>query len=356
MRNVLKLVLLILICTAGCPAYAQDNKEKALINVRQALVYEENGKITEAIPLLEEAMKLDSANINVPYELAVAYATVKEFPRAKTVLEPLLNRKDVFGLVYNLLGSVYDELGKPGLAISTYEKGLTLFPKTAELYLELGNMYLKKKDHTKALEYYEKGIQANPQFASNYFRAAKLFFNSNEPVWGLLYGEIFMNLEKNTDRTAEISKLIHATYVKHIRIPKDSGLQVRFSSNFFTGKETLKPSFIKFIYEPIVVRSLANEKTIDINSLCRMRKKFVENYIKGNYYQQYPNALFTYQYKILKAGHIDAYDHWILSQADKTGFDNWAQKNPKAWENFLAWFKKHEIPLDDNYKFYREQY
>ena len=172
----------------------------------------------------------------------------------------------------------------------------------------------------------------------------------------MLYGEIFMNLVKNTDRTAELSKLLYTTYLKHIRLPKDSSLSVRFSNNLFSGKETLKPSFSKFIYEPIIVRSLANESTIDLNSLCKMRKKFVENYMRDNYYQNYPNALFTYQFKVLKAGHIEAYNHWILSQGDKTGFDDWVQKNAKSWENFLNWFKKNQIPLDDNYKFYREQY
>lgn len=352
-RNLFSVFILLLLTGSSL---AQDNKEKAEMNARQALVFEENGKTMEAIPLLEEAVKLDPGNINVAYELAVVYATNKEYSRSKAILLPLLGHKNLYGLVYHLLGNDYDELGLPDSAVLAYEKGLILFPKTAELFLELGNMSLKKKNLIKAIDYFEKGIRANPLFASNYYRAAKLFLSSNETIWGMLYGEIFMNLEKKSDRTAEISNLLYAAYKKHIRIPKDSSPVVRFSNNFFAAGDTLKPSFGKFVYEPLLVKSIDKERSVDYEAVCRIRKRFITHYIQDNYYTRYPNALFSYQYKILKAGHIEAYNHWILSQGDKTGFDEWVKKYPKAWNDFLYWFRHNEIPLSEDYKFYREQY
>ena len=356
MNKMFRLFFLICLVAITPHLFAQDDKEIASLKVKQALVFEGNGKTAEAIPLLEEAVKLDPGNINMVYELALVYATVKDYIRSKTLLEPLLVHKDVYGLVYHLLGNDYDELGLPDSAIMIYQKGVELFPKTAELLLELGNISMKKKNFIKALEYYEKGIRANPLFASNYYRAAKLFYNSNEAIWAMIYGEIFMNLEKKSDRTAEISKLLFSAYKKHIHIPNDSPLIVNFSNNFFGGRDTGKPSFAKYVYEPLIVKSLDQEKSVDYSSICRMRKKFISYFIHDNYYIKYPNALFSYQYKILKAGHMEAYDHWILSEGDKTGFDNWVKQHPKAWEDFLYWFKHNELPLADDYKFFREQY
>ncbi len=42
---------------------------------------------------------------------------------------------------------------------------------------------------------------------------------------------------------------------------------------------------------------------------------------------KYPNALFQYQDKILKAGHLEAYNHWILMKGDEDAFDQWNAGN-----------------------------
>ncbi len=76
---------------------------------------------------------------------------------------------------------------------------------------------LGKKDYNKALTYFEKGIEVAPNYSSNYYWCARLYCNSTEEVWGMIYGEIFMNLERNSKRTAEISKLLFDTYKKEIK-------------------------------------------------------------------------------------------------------------------------------------------
>ena len=358
MNNSHKYIVLLLLLTTGQFAFAQADtaKEKAQMMATQAILFEGRGKTAEAIPLLEGAKKLDSGNINYPYELAVIYYTRKDYAKAQQILEPLLNHKDVSGMIYQVLGNVYDDLGKTDLAVTTYEKGLKLFPKTAELYLEMGIIQLKKKEYNMALQYFEKGIVANPMYASNYYRVTKLFCNSSEPVWGVIYGEIFMNLERNSDRTGEISKLLFDTYKKHINFPRDSSFSVSFSTTISLIPDKTKKPFAKDFYEPTVMVSMLGEKKVDISSLCRMRKKFVDSYIRSGNYQRYPNALFSYQYKVSKAGYIDAYNHWILQDGDTTAFSSWLGSNKNNWDKFMTWFKKNPLLLDDTYKFYHEQY
>ena len=342
-------------------SYAQTNKEKALNNVKQALIFEDNGKLNEALKLLEEAVKFDSESLDISYELAVGYYTNGDFNKAKDILEKLLVRKDVIASVYHLLGNTYDKLANVEKSIATYLNGITKFPEAGELYLEMGTMYLSRKEYSPAIAYYEKGIQSNPAFASNYYWAAKIFCNSDEAVWGMIYGELFLNLERNSKRTDEISKLLFDTYKKKIRFPRDSIFQVNFSKPgtyvvFDTARNKKKTPFSKAVYEPTLMLALLNEKNIDMNSLARIRKYFVESYFKSGTYQNFPNVLFDFQYRVLKAGHWDAYSRWILFKGDEAAGNQWVNANKQKWDNFVKWFLKNKLLLDNNYKFYSNQY
>ena len=356
MKNLCKLLAGISLLIFVQKTFSQTKKEIALLHAKQALYYEDSGKYKEAIPLLEKAIKLDSGNINYPYELAIAYCNSNEYLKAQNILEPLLTHPNVSGMVYHILGNVYDNLGKPALAISTYETGIKLFPKSGAIYFELGNIQLKKKDFNIALDWFEKGIVAEPGYASNYYRAAILFFNSSEPVWGMIYGEIFLNLEKNTLRTSAMSKLLFDNYRKNIRLPKDSSFSVSFFTTIALLADKNKKPFAKTVYEPTIMLSILPEKGVDLHSLCRMRKRFIESYIRSENYLRYPNVLFDYQYRVLKAGYMDAYNHWILQEGNQQAYKAWISANSKQWDNFIKWFIKNNIPLDDNYKFFRAQY
>lgn len=356
----MKTVLLFLFITTVHFSYAQSTKDKALNNVKQALLLEEKGKPDEAIQLLKEAVTLDTGSVYVSYELAIAYYTKSDYNKAKDILEKLVGNKDVISSVYHLLGNTYDKLGNVEKAVDAYIKGLNKFPEAGELYLEMGTMFLSRKEYDAALGYYENGIKADPAFASNYYWAAKIYCMSNEAVWGVIYGEIFLNLERNSNRTDEISKLLYDTYKKKIRFPRDSSFSVNFSKPFIANisdtSHKNKIPFAKSIYEPTLMLALLKEKAVDLNSLSRVRKYFVESYFKSGSYENYPNALFDFQYRVLKAGHMEAYNRWILFKGDEAAGNIWVNANRQKWDNFFKWFAKNKLLLDSNYKFYRAQY
>lgn len=66
-------------------------------------------------------------------------------------------------------------------------------------------MYWGKEKYAKAPPNYEKGIEVDPGFDSNYHQEARIYLNSTEEVWRMIYGELFMYIDRNTARTAEIS-------------------------------------------------------------------------------------------------------------------------------------------------------
>jgi tetratricopeptide (TPR) repeat protein len=363
MKKCFNYLALFLFLLLGQIVYGQDNKEQALAKAREAVKLEdEEGKYDEAIKLFAEAQALDPENIVYPYEMAYAYSGKKEYKKAADILEKLLSHKDVHGRVYQALGNAYDYLGKSAKAIETYEKGVKKFPNTGELYLELGNMKVAKEDYSAALTYYEKGIENDPRFPSNYYWASKIYCNSTEEVWGMLYGEIFMNLERNSKRTVEISKQLFDVYKSEIKFTSDTSMNVSFSKTATMNIDDLKdPKNFKLpfgmgCYEMILMMSVVGEKQIDINSLDRIRGRFIDDYFKGDKAKKYPNILFDYQQKIKRAGHFEAYNHWLVMKGDEVGFGKWQSANKAKWDAFINWYAENKIQLDLTHKFYRGQY
>jgi len=212
------------------------------------------------------------------------------------------------------------------------------------------------------LSFYEKGIEVDPKFSSNYYRAALIYCSSTEEVWGMIYGEIFMNLERNSKRTIEISKLLFDVYKSEIKFISDSSFSVSFSKNAtinitnLNNPDKLKLPFGVGVYEPTLMMSIVGEIKIDINSLDIIRKNFVLNYFKNENNKNYPNVLFDYQNKILNAGHLEAYNHWILMKGDEDNFGKWYNDNKDKWEAFVKWFTDNGLEIDNSNKFYRGQY
>ncbi len=352
--------LIILLLLIGQLSFAQTNKELAKTKLQQAIKLEdEDGKYDEALVLIAEAQKLDPQNITYPYEMAYTYSAKKEYQKAADILEKLTTHKDVYDQVYQALGNAYDYLDLGDKAIETYKKGLTFFPNSGRLYAELGNMQLNKKNYNDAVSFYEKGIDVDPTYSSNYYRAAKVFFNSANKIWGMIYGELFVNIDRNSDRTREISKLLLENYKSQITF--SDGTKISFTKNATLSpaeQKTLSKvqSFSITAYEALLKQAIAGQKEININTLSTIRSKFIELYYKKKYNEKYPNVLFDYQREIERLGHGDAYNHWLLLAGDEDGFNEWRDANKTKWDNFIKWFVPNAIKLDKDHKFLKNQY
>lgn len=361
MTRTFKTFGLLLFIIVGQFAFGQTNKEMALAKGQEAIKLMDSGKVAESIKLLEEAQKLDPDRFDYPYELAYAYYLKEDYKESVKILEKNKTHKDVTERLFQLLGNSYDLLGESDKAFESYDEGLKKFPNSGMIYLEKGNVHWNKKEYVKALPFYEKGIEVDPKFPSNYYRAARIYCGSTEEVWGLIYGEIFMNLERNSKRTAEISKLLFDTYKSEIKFTSDSSMTVSFCQQMnMNVNATSDPKNIKLpfcmIFEPTLLMSIAFEKNIDINSLDKIRTKFIDNYFNNERDKTYPNVLFSYQKSVKDAGHIEAYNHWILMKGDEDGFDKWQTENTDKWDNFVKWFIENGLKINDTNKFSSGQY
>jgi len=349
----------LLLVSVPLDSYAQTAQEQAHAKAKEAIRLEdEEGKFEAAIALLKEAQQLDPMAMKYSYELAYAYQGNKDYAAARSVLQRLLTHKDVDAQVYQMLGNNYDYQGLPDSAVMTYNAGLKKFPDAGELYLELGNMHTAKKEVGKALPYYEKGIEVDPSFASNYYWACIIYATSDDEGWGLLYGELFMNLERNSKRTADISKVLYDTYHEEISITDSSASVSLFKTNFLSAKQAKKGALpFSSVYEIKMTMALVGETAVNLDAIDHIRTHFVDLYYdKKMPGEIYPNVLFEYQQKIIAAGHMSAYNHWLLMKGDETAFLSWKSEHKQEWDNFARWFKDNPLVLTAKHKFYRGMY
>ena len=334
------------------PSFAQSDAEMAKQKGTEAVKLMDDGHVDASIELLEEAQKLDPKSMLYPYEIAYAYYLKKDFKEAAGILKKLEKHAEVNDLVYQLLGNSYDLMGNRKEAIKTYEKGVKKFPKSGKLYLEMGVLQVHDEKYDKAIDCFEKGIGVDPTFPSNYYWASKLFCSSDEEVWGMIYGELFMNLERNSKRTVEISKMLYDTYKKEIKVVGDT-VTVSFSNNNIVtvpgNLENFRMPFGIGIYEPTLLLAAAGVKEITMQTLSDIRARFVDLYYQ-KYNRRYPIVLFEYQNKIKDSGHMEAYNYWILMQGDKYEYMNWQIANQDKWNAFIDWFAKNPIEINERNK------
>jgi len=347
----MKNILVLLFLTINFYTFAQNNEKIAFEKAREAVKLMDAGKIDESIRILEECQKLDAKSPIYPYEIAYAYIQKKEYKTAIKILKKTTKYKGVNSRVYQTLGNCYDYDKQTKKAIKAYNDGLKKFPNAGNLYLEKGNIFLGKKEYDKAIMNYKKGIKVDPMFSSNYYRLALLYLNSNDKLNGLIYGEIFMNLERTTKRTQEISKLLFQTYKNSIEIDGDN-IEIDFceiiiGDNDFNGNTLKLP--LCAIFGKNFILGVIEQKEVNLNTISEMRISFIENFYKEDY-KKYANVLFDYNKKMLDKGVFEAYNHYILQIGSPDEFRIWKNKNIEKYNDFVEWYTTENNYLKINKK------
>lgn len=328
-------------------SYSQSNIEKANEIALKAVELMDEGKINEAIIQLEEAIKLNPKNSDYYYEIALGYYRLGEYRECLGILDALMKKKQPVGRYYQLIGNCLSKLNKNEEAILTYEEGLNKFPDAAYLMYELGLAHLNKNKFSQAIIYFENGIKADPSYSLNYYWAAKMYLNSEQDAWGIMYGEAFMNIERGTNRTEEMSKLIYDKYKSDTHFLEENKISISFSNITPIAFEDIRKYDLPFesrIFEPLLLKSLNGEKEISIASLNRIRERFLDLYFNEKFDLIYNQPVLNFQQKVKNLGHFEAYNYWLFLKGNDPEFRKWLSENDEKWEQFINWFQLN--PMD----------
>ncbi len=343
----MKLKILLIFQFFSLSFFAQTDKEIAFSKAKEAIVLMDSGDIEGSIVLLKESQKLDPENYMYPYEIAYAYTLSKDYEKAISILKPVKKNKNANDQVYQMLGNCYSYLGEPKKAIKEYEEGMKRFPNSGNLHLEKGNVYLAQKNYDEAVKNYKKAIEVEPMYAPSYYRLAKLYLYSNDKLSGLIYGEIFMNIERTSSRTQEMSELLYETYKSAIIFGENKS-EIKFC-DIVIDINDLKDGDLKLplcaSFGENFIKGMIGEKEFNLYSLCRIRKKFIENYFVEDY-KKHSNILFEYQKKMLDDNVLDAYNFYLFRIGAPGEFQRWQKENEDLYQAFEEWYTKDENVIE----------
>jgi len=347
-----RILLFLITLTFTTFSFSQNNKEIAIQKATEAIKLMDDGKIEESILLLQESQKLDSENFDYPYEIAYANYLKKDYKKSIEILEKLEKYKNANAQLYTLWGNSYDLLQNPKKAIEIYDLGIKKFPNKGLLYLEKGVVYEFEKKYDEAIQTYQKGISVEPKYPSNYYRLAKLYLNSADKTPGLIYGEIFVNLERTTNRTKEISEKLFEEYKNSVVYENGEWKQLNLCKQMSMNPKDTKLPFCMVFGKHFILGLLnSNSNQINLDSLSKIRQEFLKSYLKQDY-KDYPNILFEYQKQMTDNEIFDAYNHYIFQMGAKTEFADWLKTNEESYNKFVEWYTKNENiinPTKENY-------
>ncbi|MDZ4746628.1 MAG: tetratricopeptide repeat protein [bacterium] len=346
-KKLLVFLLLVAFVYFAPLSQAQEAVDSIQIYAQMAVDNMDNNQPEAAIVAWERALALAPDNVPFRYEFALANVMAKRYDSAIALLAPIYRNPQLLDRGYQLLGNCYDMLNDSARSLPYYREGLVAFPQSGRLHYEMGAAALIDGNPMDATEWWRKGAQFEPAFATNYYWLARTHAGTRDRIWGVLYAEAFLNLERNTQRTREISKLLFDTWNASMMLG-DTTDPINFCTDSLL--EILSPngpnvmSFpVAFEYtiatsaEPLIP-SVGVTKRLTVAQMVDVRIRMVKAWSKAGYDTLYPNDVLTWNVRYLKSGWLKEYLWWVYSYGDKKEMNEYFKANEDRYDNFLGWY------------------
>lgn len=297
------------ICLSICAFAQQEDAEKLHDNAK---AFMRQGDYANASLILVRALQQYPNNIEIAKDLAYNYFLQRQNEKALEVIKPLLENDNADDQTYQIAGNIYRALGQIKDADKLYKKAIKSYPESGPLYNDYGEFLWSKQDFS-AIKVWEKGIESDPSYGSNYYNASKYYFLTTDKIWNIIYGEIFVNIESFTSRTAEMKNQLLDGYKK---LFSDADL---LNNNNTKDKNAFEIAFLTTMNKQsgIAIQGLSAE------TLTMIRTRFILDWNK-TYLKKFPFRLFDLHENLLEEGLFPAYNQWIFGAAQNlSAYQNW---------------------------------
>lgn len=317
------------------PVLAQDLDQGEIVKMqKQANEAIARGDYSNAIISLSQAVRIAPSNVALRRDLAYAYYLSGDLTKASNIINEVVQTTAADEPTYQIAAAIEAASGNTAKAKKILNTGIQKYPQSALLYYSRGNLFAGEKKTKDAVTNWQKGIIADPNFASNYYGLAKHYFVEN-PIWSIIYSEIFVNLESDTKRTAEMKALLLKAYTAYFKVG-DNALPA------FQGKKNIKvnnANDFTAVYNTIIDKSVSSlVNGITTESLVMLRTRFILEW-RLNYATEYPFSLYAFHDKLLREGLFDAYNQWLLGAVENSStYAIWLKNNAAVvgkMEHFL---------------------
>lgn len=341
MSSLLRIIISATIITSSATLYAQDEFSAPELKqmYESASNYLSRGDYDNAIMMYAQAIRLAPNNVMLRRDLAYTYFLSGKKEKAKEIIDPVIASEVADEQTYQVASAVEASLDNRNKAKRILNEGLKKFPNSGLLYNSKGNLLnAEEKSRKEALASWLEGIKAEPSFPLNYYSAAKACNQNNDPVWALILGEVFINLDEGTPKGAETKSMMLEAYRK-LFSPAEGEQLPGFKQN--AGNQSLSSNFQNIFKDVMTRNAAAISDGITTENLTMLRTRFILQWFR-NYSINYASTLFAYHDKLLRSGHFDAYNQWLFGAAGNSQeFTAWVKMNNKIYGDFEQWKKRN---------------
>lgn len=141
----------------------------------------QSGRIKEAIPFLEGMIKADPDNVQVLYNLGLAYSETQQFDEAVIRLKKTVQLDPQHAHAWTAIGVAYQRMGKRDLALEPMQKAVSANPDDGYAQRNLGALLLGIGRNAEALNHLRRAREFMPHDPQTTFGlAAALEASGNE--------------------------------------------------------------------------------------------------------------------------------------------------------------------------------
>lgn len=274
------------------------------------------GDFPSALQALNKALELKPNDVDILKDKAFVYYLQRDFTNTIDITKKLVVRENADAQCFQILGLAYKAIAETKEAEKMYKQALTRFPKSGALNCDYGE-FLSPTNPAEAIKYWEKGIEGDPNYSGNYYLATKYYAQKGNIIWGLLYAEIFVNIESLSKRSEEIKTILYGGYKKLFD-----------DVSILDNAKTNGTPFEKAVAQNLNNLTSFGRFEISPEMLTALRTRFILNWYNSEETKKFPYPLFEYQRKLLRNGSFDAYNQWLIgTNADAQKYTQWVQQH-----------------------------
>lgn len=296
-----------------------QNEVDAMRKAAQAKMQQNN--FDDALQILESALLVSPGNADILKDQMFYSYLNRDFAKSIDIGKELITKPESDAQAFQILGMCYKAIADVKEGDKLYRAGIKKFPSSGVLHSEYGDMLMNNKDVVNAVKQWEKGVETDPGHAGNYYYLSKHYAQSGNIIWGLLYGEIFVNIESLTKRTAEIKSQVAGGYQKLLE-----------NKASITGLKKDGSLFEKTVVQCLSDAALVADAPLSVESLSAFRARVIYNWNKLGV--NMPFRLFELQTQLLQDGMFDAYNQWLFHSGDDPSYNSWKQEHATEDRDF----------------------
>jgi Tfp pilus assembly protein PilF len=321
--------------------FAAANAQQTVQQLREtAISFQRQSDYSNTMMVLAKALELEPTNLTLLKDVAFTYYLAGDYKRAAERILPLTDREDADVQVFQIAGNIFKATEEYKQCDKVYKKGLKKFDASGPLFAEYGDLLWTQQKPAEAIAQWETGISVDPSYSVNYYHAAKFYFAAADKARSLVYGEVFVNLESYSVRTAEIKILLLESY-KRVFMPGDS------KQHFIKPTTPFEQKFLEVMNK----QSSLSLRGITPETLLVIRSRFLLDWFNDSA-GKYPFKLFEHLQYLMREGMFEAYNQWLFGPAtDASAYQHWTRAHEEEYLMFSNYQrnKLFRMPASQHY-------